>query len=260
MKRRVYSFFVLFFAVTIAFTFSFADVVSAATYTVKSGDTLWEISKRHGTGPTAIMKANKLKSPMIYVGQKLQVPDQYTHFVNYGDTLWLIAKKHGVSVTQIIKYNGIKNPGNLYVGQVIKIPKQTNSGNSSKGSAKVEQLIKAGLKYVGRPYQLGASSSQTSTFDCSSFVQRAYRDIGITIKRSSRSQYSSPPGRVIKKSELRRGDIVFFDYMRDGRIDHVAIYYGDNKLLHTYRAKGVEVGAFSSYWQTRYVAAKRIIE
>lgn len=240
-----------------------SSVAEAAPYTIKSGDNLWQISQKFGTSPLALMRANNLKSSMIYVGQKIEVPDKTLHFVNYGDTLWKISQKYHVSLTDIIKANGLKNPGNLTIGQRIRIPQNTgNSGNSSGGwQAKANALIQAGLKYKGRPYEFGASNQQTRTFDCSSFTQRAFRDIGINIKRSSRSQYTYPPGRHISKSQLRRGDLLFFDYTRDGRIDHVAIFYGPGQLLHTYRnPQGVEVGPFNSYWQTRYVGAKRIIE
>lgn len=246
----------IFITLLLVLSMIFASSVQAAPYTIKAGDNLWKIANKYDTSATALMKANNLKSTMLYPGQKIEVPDQYTHFVNYGETLWSISQKRGVDFNELVKLNGIKNPNNLYVGQKIKIPH--NSPGS--GSAKVEQLIKAGLKYLGRPYEFGASSSQTRTFDCSSFTQRAYADIGIKIKRSSRSQYSYPPGTYVKKSELRRGDLVFFDYTKDGTIDHVAIYYGDNKLLHTYRPKGVEVGSFSKYWHDRYVGAKRIIK
>ena len=48
---------------------------SAATYTVKSGDTLSGIAKKYGTTYTAIMNSNGLKTTLIKVGQKLQVSD-----------------------------------------------------------------------------------------------------------------------------------------------------------------------------------------
>ena len=257
MMKRLLKTINLFLISFLAFAVLFSGVVSAATYTVKSGDTLWKISQQFGTGPTAIMKANKLKSPMINVGQKIQVPDKNTHFVNYGDTLWKISQKYGVTVSDLVKHNGITNSNNLYIGQIIKIPTTTSGG----WQAKADRLIAAGKKYLGRKYEFGASSSQTRTFDCSSFTQRAYADIGIKIKRSSRSQYKYPPGRYIKKSELRKGDLVFFDYTKDGRIDHVAIYAGPDKLLHTYRnPQGVELAPFLKYWHQRYVGAKRIIE
>ena len=236
------------------FLLLFSGAVSAAPYTIKAGDTIWEIAQRYGTGTEALMKANNLKTSLINVGQKIQVPDSSTYFVNYGDTLWEIAEKFGITVSSILRHNNIKEADILTIGQIIKIPQQTDI------EKKVQQLIQSGLNYLGHPYEFGASNNQTRTFDCSSFTQRAFRDIGIEIERSSRSQYAYPPGRYIDKSKIKRGDLLFFDYAKDGRIDHVAIYYGNNKLLHTYRPEGVEVGDFSEYWHDRYVGAKRIIE
>ena len=46
---------------------------SAATYTVKSGDTLSGIAKQYGTTYTAIMNLNGLKSTFLSIGQKLEV-------------------------------------------------------------------------------------------------------------------------------------------------------------------------------------------
>lgn len=232
----------------------FSGSVLATTYTVKSGDTVWKIANSFKTGSTALMRANDLKSSMIYPGQKLMVPDSTTYFVNYGDTLWRISQMFGTTIPDLASLNGIENINNLYVGQVIKLPVK------EAWREKVEKIIQSGLNYLGTPYEFGASNKQTKTFDCSSFVQRVFKDNGITIKRSSRSQYSYAPGTKISKSEIRRGDLLFFDYKKDGVIDHVGIYYGDNKILHTYRSKGVEVGDFSSYWHDRYYGAKRIIK
>jgi LysM repeat protein len=46
-----------------------------ATYTVKKGDTLWEIAKKYGTTVDALAKANNIKNPnLIYAGSKLTIP------------------------------------------------------------------------------------------------------------------------------------------------------------------------------------------
>ena len=98
--------------------------------TVRSGDTLWGISRRYGTTVNSIVKLNGIVNPdLIYVGQKLYVcdnvksgaerEDYYT--VRRGDTLWDIANKFSTSVKRLAGINKIRNPDLIYPGQVIKL-------------------------------------------------------------------------------------------------------------------------------------------
>ncbi|URZ01207.1 LysM peptidoglycan-binding domain-containing protein [Clostridium felsineum] len=118
----------LFFAAILAFGGMGKSVVQAATYSVKSGDTLYSISRNYGTNYNYLIAANRLQSNAIYVGQKLQVPDvKYT--VKSGDTLYLISKKFGVSFNDIKLANNIWN-NTLKIGQVIVIPVTTTTAPS----------------------------------------------------------------------------------------------------------------------------------
>ncbi|NLI69115.1 MAG: LysM peptidoglycan-binding domain-containing protein [Bacilli bacterium] len=96
------------------------------TYTVKRGDTLWHIAKRHGTTVADIVKWNRIKNPhIIYPGDKLRLPAK-THKSKYyivkkGDTLSHIAKKHDTSVKRLVELNHIDNPHLIYPGQKIRI-------------------------------------------------------------------------------------------------------------------------------------------
>lgn len=62
-------------AVVIGATVLFSGIgqASAATYTVKSGDTLYKIGQAHKVSYQSIMTSNNLKSTNIRVGQKLQI-------------------------------------------------------------------------------------------------------------------------------------------------------------------------------------------
>jgi len=120
----------------------------------------------------------------------------------------------------------------------------------------IEQAIAAGYRYLGTPYEYGSDRSDTSTFDCSDFVRQAFLDgAALKLPADSRAQgdyVRSKGAAVYRLADLKRGDLVFFMSYRGSRasdyagvdksaqrINHVAIYLGDGKLLHTYsRASG----------------------
>ncbi|MDF1542428.1 MAG: NlpC/P60 family protein [Anaerosomatales bacterium] len=92
--------------------------------------------------------------------------------------------------------------------------------------------VVAGMNYLGVPYVWGGSTPQG--FDCSGLTWYVYRELGISIPRNSRTQFTVggyiPPDRF---DLLLPGDLVFFGY--DGnpdRIHHVGIYVGGGDYLH----------------------------
>ena len=112
---------------------------------------------------------------------------------------------------------------------------------------------------MGRPYVFGASTSTTRYFDCSSFVKRVYGKYGIKLPRTSKAQ--SKVGTKVSRHNLKKGDLVFFWIYKKGVVDHVGIYMGNGKILHTYK-KGIGVTTSnlkSSYWSDRYMSARRVI-
>lgn len=142
-------------------------------------------------------------------------------------------------------------------GTVITAPQPVAAASSTTIA---KNITSTGKKYLGVKYQFGAKSGITSAFDCSSFTQYVYKKNGIKLPRSSRDQAKS--GKYVKKSNLKAGDLVFSDTNRDGKINHVSIYIGNNKLLHTYKVGvGVTISNFKgSTWDKTYVTARRVIK
>ncbi len=59
-------------------------------------------------------------------------------------------------------------------------------------------------------------------------------------------------------NDLRKGDLLFFS-ARKLDIGHVAIYAGNNQILHTYSKElGVHVESFDGQWKKRFVTARRV--
>ncbi|AWX56262.1 NlpC/P60 family protein [Brevibacillus brevis] len=139
--------------------------------------------------------------------------------------------------------------------------KDNRATNTSAPSSDIaDQVISKGLKYKGVPYKYGSSKKTTRTFDCSSFTQRVFKEVGISLPRDSRQQ--SKVGKKVSKDQLQKGDLVFFRSYgsSSSRITHVAIYAGDNKLLHTYGKPGVTTTKFEgTSWEKRFELGRRVI-
>ena len=112
-----------------------SQIADADTYTIKSGDTLWDIAVNNGTTVDALMKDNNLSSHLIYPGDKLnyssgssssveklaQAKNDGYYTISLGDTLGTVADKFGTSVDNLVEINNLSNPHLVYVGQVIKV-------------------------------------------------------------------------------------------------------------------------------------------
>ena len=108
-----------------------SQIADADTYTVKKGDTLWDIAVNNGTTVEQLMQDNNLTSSLIFPGDKLtynttvaqvaQAKEQGYYTVVLGDTLGKVADRFGVSVDELVKLNNLSNPNLIYVGTVLKV-------------------------------------------------------------------------------------------------------------------------------------------
>lgn len=94
-------------------------------YTVKRGDSLWNIARDFNTTVDAIIDLNNLGTTALSVGQTLKIPQKtessLTYTVKSGDSLWKIANSFGVTVDSIIQTNNLSST-TLSIGQQLIIP------------------------------------------------------------------------------------------------------------------------------------------
>lgn len=166
---------------------------SAASYTVKSGDTLSGIASQYNTTVNQIVSLNQLSNPnLIYVGQVLKLKNSQTtnsssssssstatttagtYTVKAGDTLSAIASRYSTSSSTLASLNSLSNPNLIYVGQVLKVSSNASTSSSTGSSANstvttaASYTVKAGdtlsaiaAKY-GTTYQALASANSIS--------------------------------------------------------------------------------------------------
>jgi len=118
-----------------------------------------------------------------------------------------------------------------------------------------EELVKTAKRFLGVPYQWGGSSIEEG-FDCSGLTMVVYQLNGLDLPRSSRQQWKA--GQQINRSELRKGDLVFFATAGGRRVSHVGIYTGDGRFLHAPGGgRTIRFATLSNpYFSSRYLGAR----
>ncbi|RQW08222.1 NlpC/P60 family protein [Paenibacillus rhizophilus] len=108
---------------------------------------------------------------------------------------------------------------------------------------------------IGTKYVSGGTS--TNGFDCSGFTMYVFDKMGIDLPHQSGSQFKM--GDAVSRSDLRAGDLVFFNTTGKG-VSHVGVYVGSGKFAHASSSKGVTVTSLNdSYYVSRFVGAKRVM-
>ncbi|MGI8537114.1 MAG: C40 family peptidase [Mycobacteriales bacterium] len=90
-------------------------------------------------------------------------------------------------------------------------------------SSPVGGILEVAASQAGKPYVYGANGP--NAFDCSSYVQYVFRQVGREVPRTSGAQYAA--SQPVAQRDKQPGDLIA---MRNssGRITHVGIYAGDN--------------------------------
>lgn len=145
--------------------------------------------------------------------------------------------------------------------EVVKKPEQPKEAPKQNlptpNQSAVETMVQAALSQVGKPY-VYASSNPAVGFDCSGLTYYAFGKVGVYLSRSAASQFGY--GTPIPKSDIKRGDLLFFS--NGSRIGHVGIYLGNGKMVHasTYDTGVIVSNIGIGYYINNYAGARRILK
>ncbi len=145
---------------------------TALAVTVRKGDTVYGLARRHGVDPKNLIRANALQSPYILVpGQKLSLGAPRTHTVKRGETGYRIAARYDVGMAELMRLNRIKAPYRLQAGQKLVIPPQE--------SAAAQPAVLSVPARTGSHFSWPAYGAVISRFGVK---QGGYRNDGINIR------------------------------------------------------------------------------
>ena len=114
-----------------------------------------------------------------------------------------------------------------------KSKKETKAATVPAGGDEREAIVAYAKQFLGNPYKYGGTSL-TEGCDCSGFTMQVYSKFGYSIGRDSRTQ-SNASGSSIDAGSLKKGDLIF--YASEDTINHVGIYIGDGKIIHSSNAR-----------------------
>ncbi|TDM00564.1 MAG: hydrolase Nlp/P60 [Flavobacteriaceae bacterium] len=130
---------------------------------------------------------------------------------------------------------------------------------SSNSNVSVDKLIEEAKTWLGVRYVYGGTTR--GGIDCSAFTQNVFSTINVSLPRVSSLQ--AQQGYKVSKTELQKGDLVFFSTSGRG-VSHVGIVTevtdGVASFIHASSSHGVMISKLTdSYWSARYLYGKHIL-
>lgn len=180
----------------------------------------------------------------------LSEPNDYYVKVTYNGQTGYISTKY-------IKYvDGAKKPNTSLPAAPAPAPQPAPSSSDL-----ADAIIATAKSLMGQAeYNFGTRNHNKLILDCSSFTEYVFEKHGIELKWGTR--YQKNAGEYVSKSDLQKGDLVFFTVGSGTEIGHVGIYISDGEFIHILDREDSDVhisNLTSGYWEDHYVTARRVI-
>ncbi|MDA2814155.1 NlpC/P60 family protein [Nocardiopsis sp. RSe5-2] len=123
--------------------------------------------------------------------------------------------------------------------------------SAPQGNGNAQAAINFIYAQIGDSYSLGANGPDV--WDCSSLVQAAWREAGVSLPRTTYDQVNA--GTNVSWDQMQPGDLIFFY----GGPDHVGMYVGGGKMVHASNpSKPVAEVQLNDYYRQNFHSAVRV--
>lgn len=249
--------------------------------TIQIGDKIVIVAKKEISKPKKQQPLEEVKTDIIPINKDANLCidelGNQVHTVSKGETLYKLSKKYKVSVRDLeemnpeivanlpIGYEVIVKKGNVELEKnknvVVEVSKEIEE-ISPENMSKAEFLIAKASQHIGTRYRGGGTTS--AGFDCSGLMFSTFKNIDMTLPRSS-SSMAAGAGYRIERSQAQKGDLIFFTTNGRGSINHVGMITeinGDEiKFIHSSVQAGVIISSTEEpYYKRRFVQINRVLE
>ena len=266
MKRIIYAVMVLFVVSIVQLVFTILEkniftnekkLLSCASCAIGNDCDSEEIELKETTATSTGSKTKNVKVTRVVISAKKNNMD-------VGDTYKITAKAMPINASNTkLTYKSskpsvatISSTGKIIAKKAgtTTITVQSSSNKSAKDTFKLtikdsldskrKKVVEYAKKFLGNPYVYGGTSLTHGT-DCSGFTMGVYKHFDYNLPRTSGSQ-SSYGKKVSSLSNAKPGDLLF--YSNGTRINHVALYMGNNKVIHASNPKdGIKTTSPANY-------------
>lgn len=208
---------------------------------------------------TANVRAKAESSSKII--DKLDEDDEVTIIAEEGEFYKITTSKieSGYVAKRLVTVSEVSSRGTVEVREIVEETK-TEASTIQTTDNKGLEVIEFAKQYLGYDYVLGGKTPETG-FDCSGFTRYVFKNFGYSLGTVAADQNSL--GTEIDKNNLKEGDLILFYNEENTKIGHTGIYIGNNEFIHAANPeRGVVIDNLvtNSYYSTRFVTARRIVE
>ena len=127
---------------------------------------------------------------------------------------------------------------------------------------KINNIINHAKKYIHKVKYKWGGTSLSNGIDCSAFVREMYKPYVHLPRTTNQQIHYSKKIEVPRVDWIKKGDLIYFkfeDEQRYKKVDHVGIYIGNNKFIHSSSSlKGVQISTLSRKWKRNIMRIIRI--
>lgn len=215
---------------------SSTSTATASTYTVKSGDTLWKVSKKYGVTIAQLKQWNGLKSDMIAVGQKLAVKK----------TAATQTVTSSATATTTHKTTKSATTAKTTTAKAATTSTTTKATTTKADAAATTSVASYAVSLTSKniPYVWGGASLKG--MDCSGLTQYVYaHTTGVNLPHNTVAQEKMVSKHSV--SSAVPGDLLFWG--ASGSTYHVGIYIGNNEYVNApVPGENVQIATISKYF------------
>lgn len=223
---------------------------NASTYKVRKGDSIARIAKKTGVSVAELKRLNSLTKKKLKPGQVLALKDAETETESRPQ----VAKKAELRYKDLFNEKDYEQSLAELTESDLNKPVELNKNLELKADT-TKMLRTTAYGFLGTRYRFGGETR--SGIDCSSFVQKVFRELAVPLPRTAREQFEI--GHEVAPGDLQKGDLIFFRTYASYP-SHVGIYLGNNRMIHaSSRDRRVVISPMNtSYYRARFIGAKRM--